>query len=545
MPEFNLVDQPWIPCLLRDGGKPQELSLRDTLTGAHEIRELSDTSPLIMVSLHRLLLAILHRNFGPASFSEWKELWQHGQWDSDKLNRYFDVWKHRFNLFDKERPFYQVLRMQNAKGKDVELHPVALLAHEAATGNNATLFDHSFKDAPEAFPAAVAARYLIAHQAFSLGGGVSHPFNLCHAPLVRGFTVLALGNNLFETLALNLLIYNKERPMPQLGNDLPGWEQDSTRQPDKNGTHAQGYLDYLTWQSRRLHLIEPPEEAPDILWCKRLQNLRLADEQMSLDPFKCYREDKEKGLTPLSVDPEKALWRDSHTLFQQTDRSKRRPEVFNFLATIEIARRRGEINAQAAYAFAIYGFATEPPPKAASVRAWTRERLPLPLNYLIEPQLVDDLRLALGLADDISAVLHESIRTLAKLLAAPLSDDRNARQPDPKDVRNIANNFSAHEFYWARLDQPFKKLLTDLPKDFQYKSGDTIQAGDEAMTEWVGTLQRTAHAALENAVNSLSGSARDLKASATAKEHFNRHLGRIRKDYAHLFPVAKPTGGEA
>jgi hypothetical protein len=25
MPEFNLVDQPWIPCLLRDGGKPQEL----------------------------------------------------------------------------------------------------------------------------------------------------------------------------------------------------------------------------------------------------------------------------------------------------------------------------------------------------------------------------------------------------------------------------------------------------------------------------------------------------------------------------------------
>jgi len=269
MPEFNLVDQPWIPCLLRDGGKPQELSLRDTLTDAHKIRELSDDSPLVTVSLHRLLLAILHRNFGPASFREWKEWWQRGQWDSDKLNRYFDAWKHRFNLFDKERPFYQVLRMQNAQGKDVELHPVALLAHEAATGNNATLFDHNFRDAPEAYSAAVTARYLIAHQAFSLGGGVSHPFNLCHAPLVRGFTVLALGNNLFETLALNLLIYNKERPIPQLGKDLPVWEQDSTRQPDKNGTHAQGYIDYLTWQSRRLHLIEPEEEASGVLWCKR------------------------------------------------------------------------------------------------------------------------------------------------------------------------------------------------------------------------------------------------------------------------------------
>jgi CRISPR system Cascade subunit CasA len=307
MPEFNLVDQPWIPCLLSEGGKLQELSLRDTLTGAHEIRELFDDSPLVTVSLHRLPLAILHRNFGPASFREWKELWQRCQWDSGKLNRYLDEWKHRFNLFDKERPFYQVLRMQNAKGKDVELHPVALLAHEAAAGNNATLFDHSFEEAPEAYSAAVTARYLIAHQAFSLGGGVSHPFNLYHAPLVRGFTVLALGNNLFETLALNLLIYDKERPMPHLGKDLPAWEQDSTRQPDKNGTHAQGYLDYLTWQSRRLHLIEPEEEASSVLWCKRLQNLRLADEQLSLDPFKCYREDKEKGLIPLPVDPEKAV----------------------------------------------------------------------------------------------------------------------------------------------------------------------------------------------------------------------------------------------
>jgi len=545
MPEFNLVDQPWIPCLQRDSGKPQELSLRDTLTRAHEIRELSDDSPLVTVSLHRLLLAILHRNFGPASFREWKELWQRGEWDSDKLNRYFDEWKHRFNLFDKERPFYQVLQMQNAQGKDVELHPVALLAHEAATGNNATLFDHSFRDAPEAYSAAVTARYLIAHQAFSLGGGVSHPFNLCHAPLVRGFTVLALGNNLFETLALNLLIYNKELPIPQLGKDLPVWEQNSTKQPDKNGTHAQGYIDYLTWQSRRIHLIEPEEEASSVLWCKRLQNLRLADEQLSLDPFKCYREDKERGLTPLPVDPEKALWRDSHTLFQKTDQSKRRPEVFNFLADIEMARRRGEINAQAAYAFAIYGFATEPPPKSASVRMWARERLPLPLHYLIEPQLVEELRFALGLADDVSAALHQSILTLAKLLAAPLSDDRNARQPDRNDVRNIANSFSAHEFYWARLDQPFKKLLTDLPKDFQPKSGDTAQSSDAAMTEWVGTLQRTVRAALDNAVNSLSGSAHDLKASAKAEGHFNQQMGKIRKEYAHLFPSGKMAGGEA
>lgn len=176
---------------------------------------------------------------------------------------------------------------------------------------------------------------------------------------------------------------------------------------------------------------------------------------------------------------------------------------------------------------------------------WARERLPLPLNYLIEPQLADELRFALGLADDVATVLRESIRALAKLLAAPLSDDRNARQPDPNDVRNIANSFSAPDFYWARLDQPFKRLLTDLPKDFQYKSGDTAQPGDEAMTEWVGTLQRTSRAALDNAVNSLSGSARDLKASAKAEGYFHQQMGKIRKEYAHLFHGEQTVGGEA
>ena len=254
MPEFNLVDQPWIPCLLRDGGKPQELSLRDTLTDAHEIRELFDDSPLVTVSLHRLLLAILHRNFGPTSFREWKELWQRGQWDSDKLNRYFDEWKHRFNLFDKERPFYQVLRMQNAKGKDVELHPVALLAHEAATGNNATLFDHSFEEAPEAYSAATAARYLITRQAFSIGFGRSDPFYFQDSTLVRGFSVLALGNNLFETLTLNLLPYNTERPIPHQGKDKPVWEQDDPAKPDKDGT-------VVAWLAGLPDLAKPPNSS--------------------------------------------------------------------------------------------------------------------------------------------------------------------------------------------------------------------------------------------------------------------------------------------
>lgn len=172
MPEFNLVDREWIPCLRLAGNQSQELSLRDVLIEAHDIREVFDGSPLVTVALHRLLLTILHRNFGPTSFSEWKELWRRGKWDGEVITNYLEQWRHRFDLFDGERPFFQVKRMENAG-----IQPVTLLALEVS-GSQARLFDHSFDDTLPALSFAAAARYVIARQSFSIGFGKSEPFYL-------------------------------------------------------------------------------------------------------------------------------------------------------------------------------------------------------------------------------------------------------------------------------------------------------------------------------------------------------------------------------
>ena len=381
---------------------------------------------------------------------------------------------------------------------------------------------------------AVAARYLLARQAFSVGGGVSQPFNLRDAPLVRGITVLALGNNLFETLALNLLVYNDERPIPQQGDDLPVWEQETPEQPDEKGTIAKGYLDYLTWQSRRIHLI-PEGDLPLVRYCQIQQNLRLAAEPEILDPFKCYRKDEEKGWLPLSLNPTKALWRDSHTLFQHANTSQQRPRIFDHLARIDTARRRGEIEAQPKYSFAIYGFATEVG-KAASVILWARERLPLPLEYLTAPKLVDALGQALELAREVAEQLRRSIRFLAKLLLAPFSDDAQARQPDEKDVSNLAASFGADGIYWSRLEANFKKLLIDLPEEY-LAFENTEQSSYPALTVWASTLQETASDAFATAIRSLNSSARDFKAAAAAEREFNFLLRKTRKIYPHLFPT--------
>lgn len=525
MPSFNLAYEPWIPCLMPESIVPEELSLLDALRRAHEIREISDDSPLVTVALHRLLLAILHRNFGPANFSEWKKLWQRGQWDADKLAAYFDEWKDRFDLFDEQRPFYQVPRLQkNAKAaksnqaegqqtdfEDVKHHPITLLAHEAATG--ATLFDHSFNEAAITLTLAQAARYLVARQAFSLAGGVSQPFNLSDAPLVGGYTVLVIGSNLFETLALNLLDYDEDQSFSHRSIDLPCWEQEVPEQPDKSGTPPHGYLDYLTWQSRRIHLIAE-DHSPAVRQCQLLQNLKLNDSRGDLDPFKCYEQGSKGALRARRINPARAVWRDSHALFQHTDASTKRPEVFNHLAQVEQARRRREVEAQPAYSFIVYGMVND----QASVEMWSRERLPLPLLYLTEKRLTSALDDALKLTESIEGNLKEAIKKLARNLIGE------------QEANALADSFGAKEFYWSRLGVSFKKFLLDLAREFEQ-----TQEGEQTLTQWARTVVNTARAALEQAINSLSGSARELRAAAQAESEFARLLGKTRKA-SPLFP---------
>ena len=247
---FNLIDQPWIPCTMPDGSHA-ELSLQDTLLQAHEIREIFDQSPLVTAALHRLLLAILHRNFGPASRSEWQTLWQAQQFDSIQLGSYFSQWHDRFDLFDGEYPFYQVVGLKDEsekpkntrKIKEVEAND---LLPELARGNTSTLFDHTIdEDSPSLSPPE-AARKILALQSYKLGGLSGLASNYVDAPIARAVCFLVGGETLFETLLLNLVPYHGDEPIPAVvDNDLPVWEQDKTA----TSGIPRGYLDYLTWQT--------------------------------------------------------------------------------------------------------------------------------------------------------------------------------------------------------------------------------------------------------------------------------------------------------
>lgn len=524
-PRFNLIDEPWLPCTLRDGTS-QEMGLRATLARSSEIREIDDASPLVTIALYRLLLAVLHRVFGPESMAEWHALWQVGSFDSSRLNAYLDQWHSRFDLFDERYPFYQTpgLNFDRYAG------PVAKLTHELASGNNVTLFDHTTMAARPAFHAARAARYLVAYQAFAVSGLVTREKetdkSATGAPLMKMAVHLVKGSNLFRTLMLNLLAYSpaEEVPFPTNGADQPAWERDVPTEPGER--QVAGYLDLLTWQSRRIRLrgevdgIGTPI-VRDVIIMKGAQfpSSYVARSHETMAAFSEVEKPKPDQDPYLAVGfrQDRALWRDSLVLLQGANASSHRACTLNWIDNLtgyDYLERTGTVPLE------IFGMHVDPK-KVASVVFWRRERLPLPLAYLREKRLLDRLGQALQAADDVSKDLSRAIWILATLLLAPEADQEGSRQPAKEDVRPLMDSVAATDLYWSALETRFKEFMVQLAQDQQMDEDENVVYGLEALPQWIAEIQRIARHAFDETTRSLDTSARTLKAAARATHQLN------------------------
>jgi CRISPR system Cascade subunit CasA len=519
---FNLIDEKWIPCTLRDG-RAEPLSLRDALVGAHEVLETADASPLVTAALHRLLLAILHRNFGPENESAWEKLWKAGKFDANRLDEYFRKWRDRFDLFDERRPFYQSAAVANAK-----LSPIAKLAHELASGDNATLFDHTCEAFPAPFAPAEAARHLVAHQCFCPGGTVTRRRgegpSAAGSPLFKGAIALVRGGNLFQTLMLSLHAYNTSRPFEGRSEDLPAWERDS--EPASGKRTPAGYLDLLTWQSRRIWLRPVLVDSTAMVGDAVIMRGSELPEDYSLhakDPVLAFRRnEKSKEGNPwpvLAFREGRALWRDSLTLFQSVGAESSRPMILDWLNDLAT---EGIIEYGQTLSLDLLGLASE----RAKLLFWRHERLPLPLPYLNDTALLAGARQALKCAEQAGRALNKAVWTLAKFLLPAPGAASGARQPQAEEVSRLRDSLSPDGLYWPRLEPFFARFLIDLPPDRSSLEDGTHLYGTRALPAWCTEVRRAASDSLKQITRSLDGSARSLKAVAVAEHSFDADLKR-------------------
>ncbi len=506
MTTFNLVSQPWLPALPVTGGKA-EYSLRELFEQAHTLRDLSAANPLTEAALCRLLLAVLHRAYrGPTTGKAWQALWQMGQFDAT-IPAYLAAQAEHFDLFSVTRPFYQTAGFTT----DGEPTPVSKLLHELACATNKTLFDHTLDDQPPRLSPAEAARALITFQGYALGGGKSaasqtfgaHPY-FGNAPLNQGALVFIKGENLFQTLLLNAVYYDPtqpNRPIPRDFDreDLPVWERDATRR--KPGDYPQaGYLDYLTWMSRHVRLLPDPD-GETVSWCYLAQGEKLPAAKEGQgptvrDPFCAFRTNKD-GLTfPIKLQEDKALWRDSGSLFawkEETHASgtlRHAHEVAEYLDDLELR-------------CAVIGLAND----QANPLLWRQEVLPLSLALLREGQVVAYIERALEWCEELGFLLREQVKALAGEILT-----NGGRTPDAGQASKFAKNLGAEARYWAELEPLFHRYLDEMPK---------ATDRDQRVRQWekdtadiaINTFNKTTE-------NALGYRARELRARVVVGDRF-------------------------
>lgn len=356
MTGFDLTEESWVRVRRADGTLDQ-LSLRDVFTQAPQLRALSGEIPTQDAAALRLLLAIMHRALEPArrkhgnDLDFWGQLWaRRERLPLNSVQTYLDTWRHRFDLFDTERPFMQVAGLRTAKDDTFGLER---LIADVPTGEQ--FFTTRAGAGLESVSAAEAARWLVHCQAFDVSGiksgavgdprvkgGKGYPIGCGWAGQIG--LVQAEGATLAETLLLNL-VFRSEVP-----TGVPVWEREDAHGPgvDENHPEPDSVVDTLVWQSRRIRLAGDGELVRRVLLCNG--DPFGPHDRFTIEAASGWRrsEPQEKKLKrspvymPRLHQPDRALWRGLEPLLAMDVRPTGpdspphlRPGVLGWLADLE------------------------------------------------------------------------------------------------------------------------------------------------------------------------------------------------------------------
>jgi CRISPR system Cascade subunit CasA len=495
MPTFDLRHESWIPVRMLDG-RSTDIGLKEALVRAHEIRELDLDNPMEAAALYRLLLALAVR-IHSETFDEdaWFDLRDDGHFNEQSVVAYLDRFGDRFDLFHAEHPFYQVRRNT---GNSL-LQPSYLRLHEG--GNTSSLFSHDDLTRNEAMAPAMAARGVVASQHAAIGGLLSNPYKTGNknSPAVGGAIFWLHGTSLFQSLMLNAPPSDETRMGGLRDGDAPAWEVEPSR--ERTVRAHRGFLDYLTYQHRRLTLEFSVVDGVTLVNGFRRTGGDILEEPPLDDPHMAIlAPDAERKLPPrrYNIVVDRAVWRDSSIFMTLESARGKPPRTFDWL------RSNRDILGMDRIEIELFGLRTRGA-NDGTIRIWRSERLPLFLTLLSDPDRGRQIVVALDAADQQGRTLRHATETAARGMLSKGSDA----------VKPLAEAMSVSARYWAKLETPYNDLVRGLA-EAPAPTGDPDWA-TPSMSAWYRTLHRAALDAFDAATASFVGSARQLKAITEAR----------------------------
>ncbi len=539
MISYNLIDEEWLPIFMTDGSF-REVSLSFALAHAHEIREVVSDSPLEVIALNRFLQAFVLRIFEcHKSMKNWQSLLEQKCFSEAAVKDYLETWRTRFDLFDAKHPFYQHTSPAITNRQPIDY----LLLHR----NNNSFFEHNDPDGVKEIRAANVAIGLITTQAYSLGGLIApgKP-NARETFYLKRWIFWVRGKNLFESLVLNSAYNPRIYKDPE--DDVPAWEQENNKASHNTVRQIDGYLDYLTWQSRMM-LIAPPahgiSEEDEELFQKskslrfstgedhfsilRCQQYYSDSEQFGIqlrDPLMCFLKSKEGALYQLRVNREKSLWRDSELLYRKFDENGGGtcPNLSSLAGMLDHGLSKLEIMT--------FGIVND----QGMMCYWKTENLHFYTSILNNGHKAAIVGELLAIADKQLILLEKAVNEMAINLVLGSFDEMEI--PARKEFRGkvfrserailsegriteknrsavnaayLTTTLAPHKFYWPRLEHEFYTLLDELAAaDLDDSNSDRLLR--EFINSWIDVVFKVARDAYKEATRSFTSSAKHIKA---------------------------------
>ena len=266
---FNLVDKPWVQCLMADGSN-RCLSLTEVFKELEHIKCLAGDSPQQDYAVLRILLVIFWRAHAVTEEAQecedflgwWKNLFGN---DVNLIVKpvleYLQKYRGRFDLLDSKAPFMQVADLQLSSAEGEISSPTRIIPE-----SEKSYFSMLAGKESQSIPLPVATRWLIAYHAWDYAGiksgvlgdpRVNIKSNKNYGALAgwAGLTggVVIKGKNLLQTLLFNTSpssVFTED----QIQYDLPVWEREPLTPAPRANNFPNGPCDVLTWQSRHVRL---------------------------------------------------------------------------------------------------------------------------------------------------------------------------------------------------------------------------------------------------------------------------------------------------
>ena len=508
---FDLWEEPWIP--VRDlSGNLAEISLREMLNNANNYLRIESESPLEVVSLHRFFLAILHRALkGPTNAKDNARWFKEG-FPREVIGEYFKHFNNRFDLFHPEYPFYQIPEMP----LEGYTQHWSRLSTEFGSGNTTPLFNYAKRDNAPKNPdswitPAQAARLLLEHQTFCLGGLIKRfIISAPSGPIATAAQTLVQGDNLHQTLCLNLINYSPA----EYQHDWVVWENNPLKiaylQSDPS-EKPRGLVHRYAWLSRSIKLF--PEEFDSQVGIRNFAYASaVRSKEFTFDALTAYRISKKgKGdLYTFSLSKDKGLWRDLTAFLP--DKKKVAADIVPTVIeqAIEIFGELKQTHQpKKGLVIEVYGQMNN----QAKVELWRSEERCLPKAILGQCNTRKTIENMLLQADEIWGYLNTACCILAGAILVP-----SKGKPPPKDVARLAQTFPARLVYWSVLERRFYEVLAGLDENY-----------DEAKIEqqWNNWLLEVANEAWDITVKGVGSISRALRAAAQAQGVFYSQLKKL------------------